>query len=220
MTNIDDTYMNLIRQLGSFWSTDDIDEEQLKDDIAQAVKNTTNSYDRSNRVYYLKNGFDVMNTTVYAVFLYYLAHRIGIRGGQKLADQLYYLNKIMNGVEWYWNIEMPEHFIVEHPIGTVLGKASYGDYFCVYQGVTVGANFDENICIWPIIGNNVTMYAHSSIIGNCSIGNNVIIGANAFIFDEIISDNSIVIGSSPNLRILSRTEQEIKRMQVRIWNFE
>ncbi|MGN0639061.1 MAG: hypothetical protein ACI4J0_11875 [Huintestinicola sp.] len=126
----------------------------------------------------------------------------------------------MNGVEWYWNIELPEHFIVEHPIGSVLGKAKFGDYFCIYQGVTVGANFKNSDCIWPEIGDNVTMYANSSVIGNCRIGNNVIIGANSFVFDQDVPDNCIVLGSSPDLIIKSRTEEDIKRRLVRIWNFD
>lgn len=140
-------------------------------------------------------------------------------GGGKTADKLYYLNKIMNGVEWYWNIDLPKHFICEHPVGTVLGKADYGDYLCVYQGVTVGANFRGEECIWPSIGNHVTLYANATVIGNSKIGNYVIIGANAFILNETVPDNSIVFGSSPDLLIRQYSKKEIEDKLIRIWEF-
>lgn len=126
----------------------------------------------------------------------------------------------MNGLECYWNVELPKHFIVEHPIGTVLGRAKYGDYFCAYQGVTVGASFEEKECVWPILGDFVTMYANSSVIGRCHIGNNVIIAANAFLYDEDIPDNSVVFGSSPNLTIKSISADGIRKKLIRIWNFD
>lgn len=204
-------------QLSSFWTVDD--NISLKD-IEEAMCSAMDSYDHSNRMYYLKTGFDVLNTNVYAVFLYYLAHQIGSGGGYTLADKIYYLNKIMNGVEWYWNAELPEHFVVEHPVGSVLGKASYGDYFCIFQGVTVGANFKDDECRWPVLGDYVTMYANSSVIGSCRIGNHVILGANAFVFDDDVPDNSIVFGSSPDLVIRESSEEEIRKRLVRIWNFD
>lgn len=142
-----------------------------------------------------------------------------LRGGGKTADKLYYLNKIMNGVEWYWNIDLPKHFICEHPVGTVLGKADYGDYLCVYQGVTVGANFRGEECIWPSIGNHVTLYANATVIGNSKIGNYVIIGANAFILNETVPDNSIVFGSSPDLLIRQYSKKEIEDKLIRIREF-
>lgn len=211
-----DTFEIVLRQLNAFWPTM-VDEQKMLCAISQAIEKTVVSYNDSNTTYYLQRGFTILNTTVYAVFLYHLAHIIGLGGEVELADKLYYLNKIINCVEWYWNIELPEHFVVEHPIGTVLGKAVYGDYLCVFQGVTVGANFREKECIWPTIGDHVTLYANSSIIGNCHIGSNVIVAANAFILNEDISENSIVFGSSPNLTIRECTIDENRKMMVRIW---
>lgn len=220
MQTVEETYEILLRQLSSFWPISTEEKKMLTENIADAITKTIDSYNKSNRIYYLKTGFSVYNTTVYTVFLYYLSHILGSRGGAALADKIYYLNKIMNGVEWYWNIELPEHFIVEHPVSSVLGRAQYGDYFCIYQGVTVGANYNDKECIWPHIGDYVTMYANATVIGNSIIGNNVIIGANAFVFDEVIPDNCICVGSSPNLKIKQMTEEEIKKRLVRIWNFE
>lgn len=211
-----ETFEIVLRQLNSFWRTE-VDEQRMLCAVSRAIEKTIASYNASNTAYYLQSGFTVLNTTVYSVFLYHLAHLIGIGGGTELADKLYYLNKIMNCVEWYWNIELPEHFVVEHPVGTVLGKAVYGDNLCVFQGVTIGANFKEKDCIWPIIGDHVTLYANSSVIGNCNIGSNVIVAANAFIFNENVPDNSIVFGSSPDLTIRKCTVEENRKKMIRIW---
>ena len=54
-------------------------------------------------------------------------------------------------MEWYWNIELPSHFICDHSVRTVLERAKYGDYFCALQGVTAGATFQGMEYIWPVL---------------------------------------------------------------------
>lgn len=119
-----------------------------------------------------------------------------------LAEQVYYLNKIMHGVNFFYAINLPEHFCVEHPIGSILGRAEYGDYFLIYQGVTIGGSYDKDGKIeYPKLGNNVTCFSNSSILGNCKIGNNVIIGANTQIVNRDIPANSKVIYKDGNIVI-------------------
>lgn len=57
----------------------------------------------------------------------------------------------------------------------------------------------NNLDKYAIIGKNVTMYANSSILGNCTVGDNVNIGAGAIVKNQDIPANSIVFGQSPNL---------------------
>lgn len=113
----------------------------------------------------------------------------------EIADKVYCLNKLLNAVDLFYAIEFPEHWSCEHPIGSVMGRARYGDYFFFYQGCTVGGNHGE----YPVIGNNVTMYSNSKVLGKSHIGNNVIVGANAYVKDTDIPDNSMVFGQFPNL---------------------
>lgn len=157
------------------------------------------------------------NTGQWAVFLYYLSHEVYIDGKLELADQIYYLNKIMNSVDWYSAIELPEHFFVEHPVGSILGRAKYSDYLFVYQGVTIGGNRSNDKLYYPIIGGHVLLYANTTIIGKAEIGNYVICSANTYIKDEIIPDYSIVFGQSPNLIIKTKNEQEIKGHVQHLW---
>lgn len=133
-------------------------------------------------------------------------------------DSIYYLNKIMHSCDWFYAISLPEVFFAEHPLGSVLGKADYGNQFFFYQGCTVGGNRDKaGKLYYPVIGENVLMYSNSSILGDAVIGNNVIISAGTIIVGENIPDNSIVFGRSPNLIIKKRNEKEIQDRQKHLW---
>lgn len=103
----------------------------------------------------------------------------------------------MNGCDLYHEVNLPGYFTLDHPVGSVMGRAEYGEGFDFGQNCTVG----NNRGIYPVIGQKVSMCANSSIIGNCHIGNNVIIGANFGVKDEDIPDNCIMFGYSPNLII-------------------
>lgn len=106
----------------------------------------------------------------------------------------------MNGCEIYHEVNLPTHFFFEHPVGTVLGRASYGDNFFAMHHCTVGSNRNKvtGKFDYPVIGANVKMYSGSKIIGRCIVGNNVSLGANAYIKDMTIPDGAMVFGSYPN----------------------
>ena len=91
------------------------------------------------------------------------------------------------------------NFFIDHGTGIVIGETTtIGNYVKIYQGATLGAislskgHKLKGIKRHPSIGNNVTIYAGSSILGgNTIIGDNVIIGVNTIITDSI-SPNKIV----------------------------
>lgn len=70
-----------------------------------------------------------------------------------------------------------------------------------------------------MLGNNILIYANSTILGNCHIGNNVIISAESYIINETIPDNCIVFGKSPDIVIKNKSEEEIKDMTSFIWKW-
>ncbi len=136
------------------------------------------------------------------IFLYYLSHFLYKSGNIPcLSDKIYYLNKILHSVDLFYAIELPKHFGAEHPLGSVMGRAKYGDNFYFFQNCTVGGTMKEGKEIYPIIGDNVQLCCNSGILGDCHIGNNVIIGAGCIVKNQNIPDYSIVFGSSPNLVI-------------------
>lgn len=150
--------------------------------------------------------FSPYHAIQYMIFLYYLSHDIFLNAkvGQ-LCDKIYYLNKIFHSVDLFYAIDLPAHFGAEHPLGAVMGRAKYSNGFFFYQGCTVGGTYDKDGNIhYPIIEENVKMYANSSILGECHIGRNVQIGAGALVKNQDVPDNSIVFGQSPNLIIKTK----------------
>ena len=164
------------------------------------------------------------DTVQWAVFLYYLSHILWKKTYTNEATVVYYLNKVLHSVEWFYEIELPDHFFAEHPQGSVLGKAEYGDFFFCFHAVTVGANYREDgKPVYPKLGNNVFMCANSTILGDSTIGNNVIISAGTYIKDTDIPDNSIVFGDYSNgggIIVKQMTEAQIKSRTSGFWKWD
>lgn len=145
--------------------------------------------------------FDPFHSIQWMTFLYYLSHELYLRESD-LCDKVYYLNKIMHAVDLFYAIELPEIWSAEHPLGSVMGRAKYSNGFFFYQGCTVGGTRDkEKKALYPVIEENVKMYANSSILGRCHIGRNAQIGAGALVKNQDVPADSIVFGQSPNLII-------------------
>lgn len=69
--------------------------------------------------------------------------------------------------------------VFPHPIGIVIAKdAQIGKNCVIYQNVTIGKKTGKTKEKAPMIGDNVTIYANSVIIGEIKIGDNAIIGTN------------------------------------------
>lgn len=154
--------------------------------------------------------FDPLHTCQWLLFLYLTANTIykceteKIEAARVVCDKIYGQSKTVSGCDLYYEVEMPEIFCFDHPTGSFMGRAKFGNYFSFTQGCTVG-NHNE---IYPVIGEHVSMYAGSKILGDSHIGNNCIITAGTMIKDENVPDNSIVSGKSPNLIIKSIFEEK------------
>lgn len=205
------------KQLNNFFL--DIDISQLKNNIPTTLERLEICLNKVKSKYcHIENEtyFSPYNSTQYGLFLYYLSNTIyRTIGRNSLSDQIYYLNKIMNSVDWYYEISLPNVFYTEHPIGSVLGRATYSNNLFIYQGVTIGGNKG----IYPVIGENVLLYSNSSVLGNSHIGDNVVISCNTLVKDENIPSNSIVFGQTPNLIIKLKNLEHIKSMSAHIWDY-
>ena len=198
---------NLCRQVDSFFSCSEEERSLLDVYLDKALQRVERCFQGiDNKYFKTESGrvkFNPFHSVQYMTFLYTLANELYRNGmSSTLSDKLYYLNKTMNGLDMFYAIELPEIWSAEHPVGSVLGRAKYGDGFFFYQGCTVGGNRGKDgILYYPVIGKNVRMYANSSFIGKCNIGDNVILGAGALVKDTDIPSNSIVFGQSPHLII-------------------
>lgn len=153
---------------------------------------------------YFNGKINAFNGVMYCNFLYQLSRGVYRGGNTELADKLYSLNRMLHGVELFYEISLPAHWSCEHPLGAVMGRAQYGDYFFFYQGCTVGGSRHQGRLSYPTIGSHVMMYSNSKVLGRSHIGDYVTLSANAYVINEDIPDNCMVFGQSPNLIIKKR----------------
>ena len=175
--------------------------------IDLALEDCNYCFSRTKNKYYSANGvpcFNLFHSGQYTIFLYFLSRRIYFKVKDSsqtdptFPDRIYYLNRALNSVDLFYEINMPKHFELDHPLGAVIGRAeSIGNGFFFCQGCTVGHNKNR----YPSIGRNVRMYPNSKILGNCRIGDNVICAANSYIKDQSIPSNSIVFGGPKDIGI-------------------
>ena len=187
-----------------FFSLLDSEKKTIENNIEKALARVKHNFSFSKNKYYKKNGivfFSPFHSGQWTIFLYYLSNTIyKLREDSEICDKIYYLNRMMNSCDLYYEVSLPDVFFLDHPVGSVMGRAEYGNFFSFSQGCTVG----NNKGIFPKFGNNVIMMSNSKVLGRCAIGNNVIISANTYIKDTDIPDNSIIFGSSPNLIIKNK----------------
>jgi len=179
--------------------------EILRAGIAAALERCEFCFSKTRNKYYAKNGgtyFNPFHSGQYSIFLYFLSNSIFALypNAGTLADRVYYLNKALNGLDLFYEVKMPRAFFLDHPIGSVLGRATYGEGFAFSQNCTVG----NNKGVYPVIGENVRMMAYSMILGACKIGDNTIISAQSYVKDTDVPACSIVFGAHPNLIVKTR----------------
>ena len=127
-----------------------------------------------------------------------LSNQAWRQGYISIAEKAFLLNKALHGIDAFYAITLPDVFLFVHPVGTVLGNASYADCLVVYQNVTVGSDKDG---IYPTFGKSTVLYSKSSVIGRCKIGNNVSIAAHSFVRNMDVPDDSVVVGLYPENKI-------------------
>ncbi len=139
---------------------------------------------------YNKDGITLFNhlySDHYLMYTWFLANTLWKEEDDILiASKLYYLNKALHGLDCMYDTQLPEIFLLFHSAGTMLGKASYADYFVALQGCTVGSHKNN----YPVIGKGVSLAANSSVIGNCIIGARCTISTRTTIFQKDIADDS------------------------------
>jgi serine O-acetyltransferase len=146
--------------------------------------------------------FDHYNALQYTTFLYLLANeqwRTRPRGA--LADRLFCLNRALNAIDLYYAVTMPEVFFVSHGLGTVLGKATYGERLVVFQNVTVGRVGEDR----PVLGAGVVLYPGAAVTGSAVIGDNCVISAGTTVHGVEVPPNTVVKSGPNGLVMTTRT---------------
>lgn len=141
--------------------------------------------------------FSHMHADQYAQLLYFFGNSLwSISQNRPVCDKLLAMNRVLHSLFLSYKCKMPDHFVLGHPIGTILGNADYGDYLVVFQGVTVNTSQDASGNPAPHLGRGLFLGAHSKIIGNQTIGNRVSVGVNAMIYGQDVPEDSVVIANA------------------------
>lgn len=180
--------------------------------VSESIKRLECCFNKIHLPYYNKLGqpyFNHLHGDHYSMFLYLVSNTLYKKKfDENLCSKIFLLNKSLFGVDAFYAIELPEHFLFVHPIGTILGNAKYSDYFVVYQGVTVGAT---TLGIYPTFGERTILYSNSSIIGNCVLGQDNVIGANSSIINFASDNNKTILGNFPNNKIITNKNSLINK---------
>lgn len=170
--------------------------------VGIALERVEFCFDQIGRKYYRDSGgtrFDHLNADHMASYLWFLGNSVWREtGNESFSTRVSYLNKIMHGLDLFHFIEMPDIFLLMHPVGTVIGRAAFGDYLVVSQNCTIGAEGTA----FPSLGRGVVLNSGSSIIGDCQVGDDVVFGARSFIINTAIPDRTLVLGSYPAHRLI------------------
>lgn len=181
------------------------DKEAIEEVFKKSLDRLVMCFEKNKNKYFTSSGgsifFNPYHSGQYCIFLYILSNELFKSGAQDTAAKVYYLNKMLNSCDVLYAVNLPEVFFLEHPVGSVLGRADYGENFVCHQGCTVGGNGKVDEEIYPVIGEGVCMFANSSVIGNCSIGSNVFISSGVVIKDTDVPDNSIVFNKKDDIYI-------------------
>ena len=160
--------------------------------------------------YYFRNGtpyFDHLHGDQYATCIYFLSRFCATKSGDRnLAAKLYLLNKALFAVDIFFEVQLPDIFLLCHPVGTVLGRASYEDYLVVSQNCTVG-NIDN---VYPKLGWGVVLCSGSSVLGGCELDEASCVGAGSMLVDVQVPAGHTAVGRAKDVRILPGGEPKWK----------
>ena len=200
------------KQLNNLFPDNEIKSSVLQAFVRKAVKRLEYCFSRINVKYFFdgKNVlFNHLNTDQYAMFLYYLSNTIWMEEKNNIiASKVYYLNKSLNGLDIFYEVMLPEIFLLTHPVGTVLGRGKFSDYFVAYQRVTIGGNKNLE---YPTLGKGVAIYGGGSIIGKCNIGDNCLISFGTIVMEKDIPANMVVFGYHPDIQYKPTSKSVIER---------
>ena len=200
------------RQMNYFFPDKEVKQEEIISHVKKTLERTEYCFSNINVKYYT-NGTDVffnhLNADHYAVFLSYLANIVWNETSDLiLSSKIYYLNKSLHGLNLFYEIDLPDIFLLVHPFGAVLGRASYKDYLVVYQKVSIGADKND---IYPVLGKGVVLYGGSALIGDCKIGDNCLVSAGTIIMGENIPDDCVVFKENSKIGYKKTTKSVMDR---------
>lgn len=172
------------------------------------LRRTEFCFSHVNNRYFFNQGevnFNHLHGDQYAMFLYFAANTLFRQGGDPVVcSKLFHLNRFLHGIDVFYEVELPDIFLFVHPLGTVLGRGEYSNYFMVYQRCGIGSNKD----VYPAMKEHVTLRPGSSILGNCTVQRNCALAAGSLLLDRDLDENTLYIGDPRSFTTMEKRGYE------------
>jgi len=193
------------RQLNAHFPDVEVTTDDLRSAMPIALARLEHCFTEIDNKYFFDGEravFSHLHGDQYAMWLYLLGNELHRqKAPADLCAKLFLLNKALHGCDIFYEVELPSIFLLVHPLGTVLGRANYSDYFVSYQRVGVGSNHD----VYPTFGQHVTLRPGAAVLGRCVVGNQCQIGTESLLIDRDLPDQSRYIGG-PKSCVVRREE--------------
>ena len=111
------------------------------------------------------------------------------------------------GIDIHPGARIGDDFCIDHGTGIVVGETTViGHRVKLYQGVTLGAfSKDDKGQRHPIIGDDVVIYANSTILGGKTrVGNQCVVGGNVWLTDSLPDGATIYVTGANSQQIKRR----------------
>lgn len=188
---------NLVaHQVNNLWlDGEGLESEAITPTAQRALARLEHCFSKVNNRYFFDGEqvvFDHLHGDQYAMWLYILSNQLFLdKAPLSWCKKLFLLNKSLHGCDIFYEVNLPSVFLLVHPLGTVLGRGQYSDYFIAYQRCGIGSNHD----IYPRLGRHVTLRPGSAVLGNSEIGDNVTLAAESLVLDRTIEANTTYFGN-------------------------
>ena len=152
---------------------------------------------------------------MFAIFIYRIAHELYENKVAMIPRMMSEYAHSQTGIDINPGAKIGEYFFIDHGTGVVVGETTIiGDNVKLYQGATLGAlspagmATNPNVRRHPKVGNNVVIYANSTLLGGATeIGDNVVVGGNAFLTSSVEPD-TIVSVKNPEMTFRGKRHKE------------
>lgn len=151
---------------------------------------------------------------LFAIFIYRIAHELYLQKVGMIPRIMTEYAHSQTGIDINPGATIGEYFFIDHGTGIVIGETTViGNNVKMYQGATLGALSPVGMPCNPTerrhpkIGNNVTIYAGSTLLGGATeIGDNVVIGGNAFLTSSVEANTTVSI-VKPEMRFRGKNKE-------------
>ena len=155
---------------------------------------------------------------LFAITVYRIAHELHLLKVPMLPRIMTEYAHNLTGIDIHPGATIGKYFFIDHGTGIVIGETTIiGDNVKIYQGVTLGALSTrkgqqlKGVKRHPTIGDNVTIYSGTSILGGDTvIGSGTTIGGNAFIVKSVGEGMKVSV-KNPELQFSGGVSDELNQ---------